>query len=257
VLERERAAEYLESVTQRWAAHGYAAEVLALPMGPPAEAILACARGIRADLIIMTTRGRGGLARLLLGSVADAVVRHARCPVLLVPADARHSEEHDPRYRQLLVAVDGSPEAERALPHALALAQRFDAEVTLVRAVVPAVALGTGRGPGPYPRALVADERLGAAMYLAGIAQRFRRRGLHVCPEPFEGPAAEVLARRARALPADLVVLSAPRERGWLEHLTPGMTNGVLRRAWCPVLLVPGAPGPRRSPRRLETVAKR
>jgi len=41
---------------------------------------------------------------------------------------------------------------------------------------------------------LVADERLEAAMYLAGIAQRFRRRGVQVCPKPFEGPAAEVLA---------------------------------------------------------------
>ena len=72
VLERERAAEYLESVAQRWAARGFAARSLALTMGPPAEAILACARGIRADLIIMTTRGRSGLARLLLGSVAGA-----------------------------------------------------------------------------------------------------------------------------------------------------------------------------------------
>jgi hypothetical protein len=70
--------------------------------------------------------------------------------------------------------------------------------VTLVRAVVPAVALGTSRGRGPYHRALVADERLEAAMYLAGIAQRFRRRGVRVCPEPFEGPAAQILARRAR-----------------------------------------------------------
>ena len=89
-------------------------------------------------------------------------------------------------------------------------------------------------------------------MYLAGIAQRFRRRGVQVCPKPFEGPAAEVLARRARTIPADLVVLSASQERGWLEHLTLGMTNGVLRHAPYPVLLVPGASGPRRSPRRLE-----
>ena len=109
--------------------------LLALPTGPPAGAILSCARGIRAGLIVMTTRGRSGLARLLLGSVADAVLQHAPCPVLLVQVDARRSEEHDPSYRQLLVVVDGSPEAERAL----------------VRAVVPTVALGTSHGPAPDP----------------------------------------------------------------------------------------------------------
>jgi nucleotide-binding universal stress UspA family protein len=257
VLGCERAAEYLESVTQRWAARGFAASLLALPTGPPAGAILSYARDTRTELIVMTTHGRRGLAGLLLGSVADAVLRHAACPVLLVPADARCSEDHAPSYGQIVVAVDGSAEAERALPHALALAERFEAGVTLVRAVIP-VALGTGRGPGPYPRALVADERLEAAVYLADIARRFRRYGVRVRTEPVEGPAAEVLARGARAIPADLVVRPTAQERAWLEHLSMGsVAPGGLRRAPCPVLLVPGAAGPRRSSRRLKTVAKR
>jgi nucleotide-binding universal stress UspA family protein len=54
------------------------------PVDRAAEAIVASARRNRADLIAMTTHGRSGLGRALLGSVADEVVRTAQCPVLLV-----------------------------------------------------------------------------------------------------------------------------------------------------------------------------
>jgi nucleotide-binding universal stress UspA family protein len=52
--------------------------------GEPAQEILACVRDSKADLIIMTTHGRTGFSRLLFGSVAEAVLRHADVPVLLM-----------------------------------------------------------------------------------------------------------------------------------------------------------------------------
>jgi nucleotide-binding universal stress UspA family protein len=54
------------------------------PEGPPEHAILEAARGWPADLIVMTTHGRTGLGRLVFGSVAEAVLRSAPCPVLLI-----------------------------------------------------------------------------------------------------------------------------------------------------------------------------
>jgi nucleotide-binding universal stress UspA family protein len=54
--------------------------------GEPAEEILRCASRLPADLIVVGTHGRTGVSRLLLGSVAERVVRGARCPVLVVPA---------------------------------------------------------------------------------------------------------------------------------------------------------------------------
>jgi nucleotide-binding universal stress UspA family protein len=83
--ERREAAEYLDALARRLRDEGVAAEY-EIPEGGPAETITRRAGELRADLVAMTTHGRGGLGRLVLGSVADEVLRHAPCPVLLVPA---------------------------------------------------------------------------------------------------------------------------------------------------------------------------
>ena len=57
--------------------------------GPPAEEIVERARALDVSLILMTTHGRSGLARAVFGSVADSVLRHADCPVLMVRVKAR------------------------------------------------------------------------------------------------------------------------------------------------------------------------
>ncbi len=53
-------------------------------VGTPPDVIVAEAQGEQADLIVMGTRGRSGLSHILLGSVAEAVIRKAACPVLTV-----------------------------------------------------------------------------------------------------------------------------------------------------------------------------
>ncbi len=58
------------------------------PWGAPAEEIVAAAREWQADLIVLGTHGRSGVGRLLMGSTAEGVLRHAPCPVLAVPARA-------------------------------------------------------------------------------------------------------------------------------------------------------------------------
>jgi nucleotide-binding universal stress UspA family protein len=80
---REWATSSLEDWVSKARGEGLAARA-ALRTGVPYEEIVALARDERADLVVIGTRGRSGLDRVLLGSVADRVVRLAPCPVLTV-----------------------------------------------------------------------------------------------------------------------------------------------------------------------------
>jgi nucleotide-binding universal stress UspA family protein len=81
------AEQYLEAVQARLAAKGFRKVQTSVWYGPPASAIVESARVSNADLVVMTTHGRSGLGRLILGSVAEAVLRGTSTPILLLRAD--------------------------------------------------------------------------------------------------------------------------------------------------------------------------
>jgi len=78
---------YLDSVAERLARQGFTRVRTSVWYGPPAAAITEAAQVGRVDLIVMSTHGRSGLGRLILGSVAESVVRGTRTPILLVRDD--------------------------------------------------------------------------------------------------------------------------------------------------------------------------
>ena len=78
------AEEYLDSVRTRINAVELAAVDTSVWYGPPAEAIVEAARFRRADLIVMSSHGRSGVGRLVLGSVAETVLRASTVPILLL-----------------------------------------------------------------------------------------------------------------------------------------------------------------------------
>jgi len=77
---------YLAGVTERLKEQGLAKVETSVWYGPAAAAIVDAARARKADLIVMTTHGRGGLGRLILGSVAESVLRGTTAPILLLRA---------------------------------------------------------------------------------------------------------------------------------------------------------------------------
>ncbi len=81
--DQREASSYLAEMAQRLKSRGWTVEAEQAE-GTPADAILDCAERMQADLIAMETHGRGGLARMVFGSEADRVLRHAPCPLLLV-----------------------------------------------------------------------------------------------------------------------------------------------------------------------------
>jgi nucleotide-binding universal stress UspA family protein len=81
------AEQYLEGVRGQLAAKGVRRVESSVWYGPPASAIVEAALVTKADLIVMTTHGRSGLGRLILGSVAEAVLRGTATPILLLRSD--------------------------------------------------------------------------------------------------------------------------------------------------------------------------
>jgi nucleotide-binding universal stress UspA family protein len=81
------AEEYLAGVKAHLAKRGLDKVQTSVWYGPPASAIVEAARVGKADLIVMSTHGRSGLGRLILGSVAEAVLRGTTTPILLLRAD--------------------------------------------------------------------------------------------------------------------------------------------------------------------------
>ena len=151
-------------------------------------------------------------------------------------------------YKRILVALDGSGAGELALPHAVALARAFTAELILLRVVlgtrpVPDVLGTTGAEGAPPPssvdvQSLTAEQRE-AESYLDTVIARIAAPDLTVTRRVHIGPVARTIADEAIVTQADLLVL-ATRGRGGLARLMLGsVAEEVLRTAPCPAFLVP------------------
>ncbi len=217
----------------------------ALLDGPIAPTLTDFARGNRVDLIVMTTHGRGPAQRAWLGSVADALVRSARVPVLLVrAAEGEAPRQTEPAIGRILVALDGSPRSESVLPHAAGLARLLGSELTLVRVVMPAV---VPLGPAPVYTSVPDPEvtemlRQEAEEYLAKVSQRLREEGCQVTSTTIvAAPVAATILELAQPGQVGLVAL-ATHGRGGVRRLVLGsVADKVVRGAQCPVLVCRGA----------------
>ena len=244
---RERNRAYLDEVVKRLAAVTDAAPSTELLDGPVADAIGRQAAAHEADLLVMATHGRGPFARFWLGSVADALVRQAPIPILLVqPKEAAPDLAQEPGVRRVLIPLDGSELAEQVLEPAMALGAATQAEYTLlwvVQAMTPDGYMPpSGKVSGlPLLRQLQdlhRQESAEAQEYLDRLAERLRARSLTVQTRvvSHEQPAVAIL-EDAQKNAADVIAL-ATHGRGGLKRLLLGsVADKVLRGAATPVLV--------------------
>jgi nucleotide-binding universal stress UspA family protein len=226
---RSRLIEELGAFAAPAAAAGVVAETR-LVEGDPSERIVEEARQLQADLVVVGTHGRRGFDRLLLGSVAERVVRKAPCPVLTV---CRPQEEAAPvLYRRILCPLDlrGS---SRTLELAASLAREARGRLTLLHVVE-----GVGDddlAPVPFDvpafrRYMEADARERLAAAVPDALRAACQTEEHVVV----GRAHREILRAARELEADLVVMGV--HAGGAPF---GSTvQLVVREAPCPVLSV-------------------
>ena len=194
----------------------------------PAEAILSYAETHAADLVVTGTRGRRGVSRAVLGSVATAVVRAAPCPVLTVRDTGALSTSVD----HLLVPVDFSEPSSAAVAYAGALAEKIGARLTVVY-VMEKQNDNTGYGFKPSVFG-TAEAYKRARKDLAALTA-----DLPVAAETkvLDGKPAEAIAAFAMAEDVDCVVMSTRGHSGMKRLLAGSVTEAVMTSAPCPVLV--------------------
>lgn len=180
-----------------------------------AHGLLDLIRNEQPDLTVMATHGREGLSRVLLGSVAAAVIQHSFRPVLCV-----REPDHGGAlpYRRILVPTDLSPGARLAFPMAALLARTFGSELIAVH-VLPS------GGEGPRPTEADVWKSLEADF-----------EGLPLTAQVHSGSVWRTIVETARIEKADLVVMSTRGHDSLGDRILGSNTERVVRHAPCPVL---------------------
>jgi nucleotide-binding universal stress UspA family protein len=201
----------------------------------PIEAILAQVRHFRAQAVVLGSRGRGGVTRLLLGSVSRQVVRRAPCAVLVVRGRPRE-------FKRLVVGIDGSPESRKAVSFVARLTVPRGGHALVVRVVEP-VGLPSGALLPQSVRAFTA--RQVAALNAQAVRTARRQANAAVAELERAGWRARAMVRLGQPLPelvdaeagATLLVLGA-RGVGGIERLLLGsVAEGALDHAPVSVLI--------------------
>jgi nucleotide-binding universal stress UspA family protein len=209
--------------------------------GPAAATLVEYARDSDADLVVMTTHGRGGIQRAWLGSVADQMIRNLAVPVLALRASEANSVESPASVSDILVPLDGSSLAEVALQPAVLIARLWAAKISLVRIVQP-VLIGTDPAlpiASTYDEQLTRLECVAAQGYLDGIANRLRNQGVEASTSVMlGGPTVETILRLAESGAVSLIALST-HGRGGMSRLVLGsVADQLIRDANVPVLVL-------------------
>jgi nucleotide-binding universal stress UspA family protein len=242
--EHSPAATALRDAATRWGATLPAPPRLEIAAGDPAEEILKAVDRHRCGLIVMSSHGRGAVARLRFGSVADRVSRASHVPVLIVrPSDAK-SEVGPVEIRRLLVPLDGSPLAAEALPVATSVAAHLGIPVHLFQAINPsALVMPSPVGVDGYSAEIyteIEDElTVAARANLDEAANQAGAGGVPVTTAVVEGP--PVIAIEDATVEGDVIVMTSHGRSGFRRWLLGSTAEKLIREGKAPVLLVPSS----------------
>lgn len=235
---------YLERISGRFAGTRVRRNV---EQGSPAEVIIEKAAADKSILIAMTTHGRSGLNRWLLGSVAEKVLRATTNPLLLVRANPEGKADGAASFKSIVVPLDGSALAETVLPTVVRIAKKLGLEVFLIRIYSNPYSPFVSGG-GHYAvnvDALMKDIRDQARNYLEAKVIELRKCGVEQISYLLqEGVAADEIVSVADHTPESLIVICSHGRTGVKRWVLGSVTETVVRHSDRPMLVLrPAIPG--------------
>lgn len=228
---------YLESKQDQLKSRGMNVKTV-MAYQPEAESILNAAADEDADLIAMSTHGRSGISRWILGSVADKVLHATHRPLLLVRT--READERAPApIDRIVVPLDGSELSLSVLPYVEEVAEALGASLILVHAVQPL---------DIYPGTQMTSTRVGAILdeqlaqgqlLLTRVAQEIEARGkVKVRSVVNIGFAVDEIVRIAQEVNAGLIGMATHGRSGTGRWIMGSVANAVVRRTNLPCLVL-------------------
>lgn len=183
------------------------------------------------DLIVLGTRGRTGLGKVILGSAAEQILRQSPCPVLTVGPHVNLWSDQYAKMREILYATDLAADNPIAAPYAISLAQENQAHLVLLHVIEDQKAGDLLENP----KAVDIKERKLQQLVTEQV-------GLWCEPTYIveQGAVAEKILDVAKRRHTDLIVMGARPAKGLVTHLNIGTVHEVVSQATCPVLTVRG-----------------
>jgi nucleotide-binding universal stress UspA family protein len=184
------------------------------------------------DLLVLGTRGRTGIGKFFLGSVAEEIVRQAPCLVLTVGPHSPSEPPCEGRFREILYATDFSEESLAAAPYAISLAQEHQARLTLLHVIEK-----SGAGDWMRPDELEAS----AVQHMQNLVPENTELWCAPRYTAREGKPAETILAVSKNRKSDLIVLGVRKPEGipgGATHFPTAVAHKVIAHAVCPVLTV-------------------
>jgi nucleotide-binding universal stress UspA family protein len=236
--ERDKAMSELYALAAECRAMSKAVVTVDLHAGPIAEVLEGYASRHGVDLIVISTHGRSGIARLSLGSVTDSLIRHTTIPVLVVkPPTSYLNPRVSEAFKRIIVPLDGSVLAEQILPRVVALAKLEDAEITLLNVLIPQ---SHSQKETADPSLPWWDKDISVAKkYLFHIAGGLRRNGVAVTTDIVIGEnVANAIGDFAARERADLIAIATHGRGGLARMLRGSVASAVMHSARTSMLVL-------------------
>jgi nucleotide-binding universal stress UspA family protein len=221
--------------------------VAAIEAGDPERELTEYATSNAIDLVVMSTHGRGGLARALLGSVSDGLIRRGLLPVLLIRPNEHDPGEHEPAaVSDVLVPLDESRDGEQVVDHAVEICALTGAACVLlhVELLVPVSAVAAF-GDNPRPTAVPREQsdteisHARVADRLASIADRFGTGSVPVSTAIVQDTdAASGILKYCRSHPVSLIAMTTHGLQGLDRALVGSAATTLIRQTALPMLVV-------------------